>query len=277
MASLPPINPRTSAAGPISELSVILPRLPLDSSDRRFHCEAGPEPGLALRNAVVGLRCLCQWVRLDDRFNFSLRYEIKRLVEIFGAVLLAPNYLNAFRDEIHQRDRKRLRVGAHRDEPAVRPQSLYAVHHRLGRIRGTEDYICTSRCRKALAIADNFIRAEIADHLVFIGGMRNCDSLEACGLRVLHCQVPKSADPEHSNTLMRLGIGPAEPAIDRITSAKDGGCLLIGNLVRNEIGCIGIHQHVLSVSALCLNPCALQIGTEHPAATLAPFAAPQVD
>src|SRR2546422_10187448 len=103
--------------------------------------------------------------------------------------------------------------------------------------------------------------------------MRNCDSLEACGLRVLHCQVPKAADPEHSHALMRLGIGPAEAAIDRITSAKDGGCLLIGNLVRNEIGCIGIHQHVLSVSALCLNPCALQIGTEHPAATLAPFAA----
>src|SRR3989442_12312441 len=103
--------------------------------------------------------------------------------------------------------------------------------------------------------------------------MRNCDSLEACGLRVLHCQVPKAADPEHSHALMRLGIGPAEAAIDRITSAKDGGCLLIGNLVRNEIGCIGIHQHVLSVSALCLNPCALQRGTEHPAATLAPFAA----
>src|SRR5207249_7936273 len=84
MASLPPINPRTSAAGPISELSVILPRLPLDSSDRRLHCEDGPEPGFALRNAVVGLRCLCQWVRLHNGFNFSFRYEIKRFVEIFG-------------------------------------------------------------------------------------------------------------------------------------------------------------------------------------------------
>ena len=113
---------------------MILPRLPLDSSDRRLHCEDGPEPGFALRNAVVGLRCLCQWVRLHNGFNFSFRYEIKRFVKIFGAVLLAANYSNALSDEIHQRDRKRLRVGAHRDEPAVRPQSLYAVHHRLGRI-----------------------------------------------------------------------------------------------------------------------------------------------
>src|SRR5258707_1188685 len=74
--------------------------------------------------------------------------------------------------------------------------------------------------------------------------------------------------------LMRLGIRPAKAAIDRITSAKDRGCLLIGNLVGNKIGCVGIHQHVLGVSALCLNPCTLQIRTEHSAATLAPFAAP---
>src|SRR5205823_9493372 len=50
--------------------------------------------------------------------------------------------------------------------------------------------------------------------------------------------------------------------------------LLIGNLVGNKVGCVGIHQHVLGVSPLCLNSCALQIGTKHSAATLAPFAAP---
>src|SRR5207248_9277843 len=84
-----------AVVGCVSELSVILPRLPLDSSDRRLHCEDGPEPGFALRNAVVGLRCLCQWVRLHNGFNFSFRYEIKRFVKIFGAVLLAANYSNA--------------------------------------------------------------------------------------------------------------------------------------------------------------------------------------
>src|SRR3989440_11489446 len=73
---------------------------------------------------------------------------------------------------------------------------------------------------------------------------------------------------------MWLRIGPAEPAIDRVTSAEDRGRLLIGNLVGNKVGCVGIHQHVLGVSPLCLNSCALQIGTKHSAATLAPFAAP---
>src|SRR6202140_5726764 len=73
---------------------------------------------------------------------------------------------------------------------------------------------------------------------------------------------------------MRLGIGPAEPAIDGVTGAKDRGSLLIGNLVRNQVGGVGIHQHVLGVTALYIDPRALQIGTKHPAATLAPFAAP---
>src|SRR5437867_3323657 len=73
---------------------------------------------------------------------------------------------------------------------------------------------------------------------------------------------------------MRLGIGPAEPAIDGVTGAKDRGRLLIRNLVRNQIGGDGIHQHVLGVTALYTDPRALQIRTEHPAAALAPFAAP---
>src|SRR5579864_8617906 len=73
---------------------------------------------------------------------------------------------------------------------------------------------------------------------------------------------------------MRFGIRPAETAIDRVTGAEDRSRLLIGNLVRNQVGGVGIHRHVLGVSALRLNSCALQIGTEHSAAALAPFAAP---
>src|ERR1700687_2285856 len=100
--------------------------------------------------------------------------------------VLHPNYPNALHDKVHQRDRKRLRVGSHCDEPAVWPQPLNAVHHRFGRIGSTEDHVCATRCGKALSVAHNFIRAEIVDHLVFIGGVRNRDGLEARSLRVLH-------------------------------------------------------------------------------------------
>src|SRR5216684_7948393 len=103
--------------------------------------------------------------------------------------------------------------------------------------------------------------------------MRYCDGLEACSLRVLHRQVTEPADPKHGHALMRLGIGPAEAAIDCVTSAEDRGCLLVGNLVGNQIGGVGIHQHVLGVTAWYIEPRTLQIGAEHPAAALAPFAA----
>src|SRR5690242_19597142 len=71
-----------------------------DCSDRRLHCEDRAEPRLALRNAVIGLRCLCQRIRLDNRSNFSLRYEIKCFVQILRAVLLASDDPNAFADQI---------------------------------------------------------------------------------------------------------------------------------------------------------------------------------
>jgi hypothetical protein len=90
----------------------------------------------------------------------------------------------------------------------------------------------------------------------------------------LHRQVSKPADTEHGHALMQLRIRPAQPAIDRVTRAEDGGCLLEGNLVGNEIGCVGIHQHVLGMSALRLNSRALHVGAEHFTSTLAPFAAP---
>src|SRR6266550_1598788 len=105
-------------------------------------------------------------------------------------------------------------------------------------------------------------------------GVGNGDGLKACCLRVLHCEVSKAADSKYGHALVRLGIGPAQPAVDRVACAEDRRCLLVGNLVGNQIGCVGIHQHVLGVPALCLNSCALHVGTEHSATTLAPFAAP---
>ena len=151
-----------------------------------LHRQDGAEARLAVDDTLIRLRSLSQWVRLDYRFNFSLRYEIKGFVEIFGAVLLAANYPNALHDEVHQRDRKRLRADSHGDEPSVGAQPLNAVHHRLGGIGCAENDVRATRRGKALSVADNFIRAEIADHLVFIGGVRNRDGIEARSFRVLH-------------------------------------------------------------------------------------------
>src|SRR5690242_6289126 len=85
--------------------------------------------------------------------------------------------------------------------------------------------------------------------------------------------MPKPAASKYSHSLVRLRIGPAEPAINGIPSAKDRRGLLVGNLAGNQVCSIGVHQHVLGVTTLRLAPRALQIGAEHPAAALAPFAA----
>ena len=69
----------------------------------------GGESGLALCNALVGLRCLSQWVGLDYRFSFFLRHEIKGFSEIFGDVLLTADHPNALHDEVQQRRQKALK------------------------------------------------------------------------------------------------------------------------------------------------------------------------
>src|SRR5690242_11829337 len=168
-----------------------------DRWDWRLHCEDSAKAGSALRNALVSLRSFGQWVSFNYRFNFSLGYVIQGFVEILGAILLAADDFDSFEEQLAQRDRKRFRVGAHNDEPAVRAQSLNAVYHRFGRVGSAEDDVSAARCSKALSVTDNFIRAELANHLVLIGGVRNRDGLEARGLGVLHRQVPKPADSKN--------------------------------------------------------------------------------
>src|SRR5262249_58607861 len=85
--------------------------------------------------------------------------------------------------------------------------------------------------------------------------------------------MPKPPDSKYGHALVWLRIGPAEPAINGVPGAEDRCGLLVGNLVRNQVRSVGVHQHVLGVTALRFTPRALQIGAEHPATALAPFAA----
>ena len=130
------------------------------------------------------------------------------------------------------------------------------------------------RRSKALAVANDLIRAELANHFVFIGRMGNRDRLESGGLRILHGEVPETADAEHGHALVRLGISPPKAAPYCIAGAEDGSRLLVRNVVGDQEGAIGIHQHVLGVPALKIHSGVFLIGAESPAAALAPFAAP---
>src|SRR5258708_8014694 len=112
-----------------------------ECSDRLLHCEDGAEPGRSLDNALISLRSFGQRVGLDYRFNSSLGYVIQGFVKVFRAILLAADDFDALEEQLDQRDRKRLRVSTHNDEPAVWAQSLNAVHHGFGPVGCPEDNI----------------------------------------------------------------------------------------------------------------------------------------
>src|SRR5260370_28366227 len=104
--------------------------------------------------------------------------------------------------------------------------------------------------------------------------MRNRDRLESGRFRILHGEVPEAADAEHRDALVWLGVGPAQAAVHCIAGAEDRSSLLVRNAVWNEVGAIGIHGHVLDVTALQIHARAFLISAEIPAAAPAPFAAP---
>src|SRR5262249_55394964 len=175
-----------------------------ECSDRLLHCEDGAEPSRSLDNALICLRSFRQRVGLDYRFNFPLSYIIQGFVKVFRAILLAADDFDALEEQLDQRDRKRLRVSSHNDEPAVWAQTLNAVPYGLGGVGGAKEYAGPARCGKALSVAENFTRAEFANHLVLIGGVQNRDRLEARSLRVLYGQIPKPADSKYGHALVRL-------------------------------------------------------------------------
>src|SRR5215469_13959549 len=157
-----------------------------ECSDRLLHCEDGAEPRCSLDNALISFRSFGQRVGLDYRFNFSLGYVIQGFVKVFRAILLAADDFDALEEQLDQRDRERFRVSTHNDEPAVWAQTLNAVRHGFGRVGGAEDDVGAARSGKGLSVSDNFIRSQLANHLVLIGGVRNRDGLESRSLRVLY-------------------------------------------------------------------------------------------
>jgi len=80
--------------------------------------------------------------------------------------------------------------------------------------------------------------------------MGNRDRLESGSFRILHGEAPEAADTEHGDPLVRHGVGPAQAAPHRIARAEDRSRLLVRNIVWNQEGTIGIHGHVLGMTAL---------------------------
>src|ERR1700722_13662298 len=86
--------------------------------------------------------------------------------------------------------------------------------------------------------------------------------------------MPESANTQHGDPLMRLRIGPAQATPDGITGAENRRGLFVGDIVGNQEGGFGVHEHVLGVPALKIDTGIFLFATKHFAAALAPFAAP---
>ena len=91
-------------------------------------------------------------------------------------------------------------------------------------IGSSEDYVGTSGCGEALSGGGNFIRAKIANHLDLYRESVKLPWSRNLRFRVLHCQVSKFADPEHSHVL--IGCGSAKRSPYRLYNRRRRSALL---------------------------------------------------
>src|SRR5262249_37602647 len=89
---------------------------------RELHGDDRAKADLPLLDALVRLADLVEPVRFGHDPHLPARGDRRRLVKVFAAVLLAPDDLDPPHQEIERRNRERLGLGAHEDEPAVRPK-----------------------------------------------------------------------------------------------------------------------------------------------------------
>src|SRR5207237_6808700 len=80
-----------------------------------------------------------------------------------------------------------------------------------------------------------------------------------------------SADANHRDPIVRLGLGNAKPAPHRVSGAENRSCLLIAEPFGNQLRRIREGDHVLGVAALGLNSRSHVVRTQLPFTALAPF------
>ena len=123
-----------------------------------------------------------------------------------------------------------------------------------------------------MAIAHNLIGAELAGHFVLVGRARDGDGLEAGRLGILQSQVAQSTNSDHSDSFVRLRIGPTQAAPDRVARAEDRRGLLVRKPLGEQRGCVRISNHVFGMTARYPYSRADLFPAKHRFAALTPFA-----
>ena len=161
----------------------------------------------------------------------------------------------------------------HEHKTAIRAQSGDAISHRIHRVACAEDHISAACCRKTLAITNNFVGTQFANHFILICRARDGDRREPGSFRVLNGEMPEAANADDSKSLSGLGLPPAQARPNRVTGAENRRGLFIAECFGQEHGGVGVSEHVFCVAAGNLHAGAHGLLAEDWLAASAPLAA----
>src|SRR5262245_59536633 len=197
-----------------------------------------PKARLTSHHLRVRGGCLIEWDGLDHRRHPTQGTETKRCVSSGGVSRQRACYLAVSEYEIHARDLDRLRSDAEVNgdtagskaleglSDCLTPGSCYENDH------GATERL-QSRCGVSGSTVNVVVSSELLGELRGVAAAGNRRNFEPHMPGVLHRQMTKAADTEHSDKVTRLSWRVSQGVERRESRAKQRRCICRRQIVRD--------------------------------------------
>src|SRR5262245_29718076 len=214
-----------------------------------------PKTRLPSHHLRVGSGCLIEWDGLDHRRHPTQDTETKRCVSSGGVSRQRACYLALSEYEIHARDLDRLRSDAEVNgdtagskaleglSDCLTPGSCYENDH------GAAERL-QSRCGVSSGTVNVMVSPELLGELRCVAAAGNRRHFEPHMPGVLHRQMTKAADTEHSDKVTRLRGCVSQGVERRESRAKQGRRIWRRQIVRDTHEPGGLRDHHLGISTI---------------------------
>src|SRR5262249_17186612 len=222
-------------------------------------------PGHHLR---VGSGCLMEWDGLDHRRHPTQGTETKRCVSSGRVSRQRACYLALSEYEIHACDLDRLRSDAEVNGDTAGSKALEGLSDCFASRSRYDNDLCPAKrpqsgCGVGSSTVNVVVSAELLGELRCFAAASNRRHLEPHMPGVLHRQMTKAADAEHSDKVTRFRWRVSQGVERRESRAKQRRSICRRQIVRDMHKPGGLRDHHLGISAIRMNARKFLVTTVH--------------
>src|SRR5262245_30847507 len=227
-----------------------------------------PKTRLPSHHLRVRRRCLFEWDGLDHGGHAAQGTESERGITGRRVPRQRACYLALSEYEIHARDLDRLRSDAEVNGHTAGSKALEGLSDCFASRRRYDDDLGAAKglqsgCGVSSGTVNVVMSAELLSELRCVAAAGNRRHLEPNMPGVLHRQMTKAADTEHSDEVTRLRWCVSQGVDHRESRAKHRRSICRRQIVRDTHQPGGLRDHHLSISAIRMNARVSLVTTVH--------------